>query len=61
MNLNYSGQTHQEACKLTYKSYEFSFFMRLEDKKVSELGLTEEEYAFHSVLSQNDSTKMLAD
>lgn len=35
--------------------------MRLEDKKASELGLTEEEYAFYSVLSQNDSTKMLED
>ena len=35
--------------------------MRLEDKKASELGLTEQEYAFYSVLSQNDSTKMLED
>lgn len=35
--------------------------MRLEDKKASELGLSEEEYAFYSVLSQNDSTKMLKD
>ena len=35
--------------------------MRLEDKKASELGLTEEEYAFYSVLNQNDSTKMLED
>ena len=35
--------------------------MRLEDNKASELGLTEEEYAFYSVLSQNDSTKMLKD
>ena len=30
--------------------------MRLEDKKASELGLTEE--YFYSVLSQNDSTKI---
>ena len=35
--------------------------MRLEDNKALELGLTEEEYAFYSVLSQNDSTKMLKD
>jgi len=35
--------------------------MRLEDKKASELGLTEEEYAFYSVLNQNESTKMLED
>ena len=35
--------------------------MRLEDKKASELGLTTEEYAFYSVLNQNDSTKMLED
>ena len=35
--------------------------MRLEDNKASELGLSEEEYAFYSVLNQNDSTKMLDD
>lgn len=35
--------------------------MRLEDRKAEELGLTEEEYAFYSVLNQNDSTKMLDD
>ena len=35
--------------------------MRLEDKKASELSLTTEEYAFYSVLNQNDSTKMLED
>ena len=35
--------------------------MRLEDNKASELGLSEEEYAFYSVLSQNESTKMLED
>jgi len=35
--------------------------MRLEDNKASELGLTEEEYAFYSVLNQNESTKMLED
>ncbi|MEH6512957.1 MAG: type I restriction endonuclease subunit R [Maribacter arcticus] len=35
--------------------------MHLEDNKAGELGLTDEEYAFYSVLSQNDSTKMLDD
>ena len=35
--------------------------MRLEDKRADEIGLTEEEYAFYSVLSQNESTKMLED
>lgn len=35
--------------------------MKLEDNKAGELGLTEEEYAFYSVLSQNDSTKFLDD
>jgi len=35
--------------------------MCLEDSKADELGLTEEEYAFYSVLNQNDSTKMLDD
>lgn len=35
--------------------------MRLEDHKSDELGLSPEEYAFYSVLSQNDSTKMLDD
>ncbi|WP_417619835.1 type I restriction endonuclease subunit R [Oceanihabitans sediminis] len=35
--------------------------MRLEDHKSEVLGLSQEEYAFYSVLSQNDSTKMLDD
>jgi type I restriction enzyme R subunit len=35
--------------------------MRLEDNKADELGLTDDEYAFYSVLNQNDSTKMLDD
>ena len=35
--------------------------MRLEDKRADELGLTDDEYAFYSVLNQNDSTKMLDD
>ena len=35
--------------------------MRLEDNRADELGLTEDEYAFCSVLNLNDSTKMLDD
>ena len=35
--------------------------MRLEDHKSEELGLTSAEYAFYSVLRENDSTKMLDD
>ncbi|WP_289060347.1 type I restriction endonuclease subunit R [uncultured Zobellia sp.] len=35
--------------------------MRLEDKKSVDLGLTPEEYAFYSVLSQNKSTSFLDD
>jgi type I restriction enzyme R subunit len=35
--------------------------MKLEDVKAEELGLTAAEYAFYSVLSQNDSTKFLDD
>ena len=35
--------------------------MRLEDNKAKELGLTDEEFAFYSVLNENDSTKMLND
>jgi type I restriction enzyme R subunit len=35
--------------------------MRLEDNRAEELGLTDEEYAFYSVLNQNDSTKILDD
>ncbi|MCH3885667.1 type I restriction endonuclease subunit R [Tenacibaculum aquimarinum] len=35
--------------------------MRLEDNKSNELGLTPEEYAFYSVLSQNESTNFLED
>ncbi|WP_456391206.1 type I restriction endonuclease subunit R [Hydrogenimonas sp.] len=35
--------------------------MRLEDHKAQELGLTPEEYAFYSILSENSSTKYLED
>ena len=35
--------------------------MKLEDKKADDIGLTPEEYAFYSVLSENESTKFLED
>ena len=35
--------------------------MKLEDAKAESTGLTPEEYAFYSVLAQNDSTKFLTD
>ena len=35
--------------------------MKLENKKAEEIGLSQEEYAFYSVLAQNDSTKFLED
>ncbi len=35
--------------------------MKLEDKKAEEVGLTPEEYAFYSILSENESTKFLED
>ncbi len=35
--------------------------MKLEDNKAEELGLTEEEYAFYTVLSENKSTSFLDD
>jgi len=35
--------------------------MKLEDSKAEELGLTEEEYAFYTVLSENESTSFLDD
>jgi len=35
--------------------------MRLEDSKADDLGLTSQEYAFYTVLAENDSTNMLND
>ncbi|MDQ6999573.1 MAG: type I restriction endonuclease subunit R, partial [Mariprofundus sp.] len=35
--------------------------MKLEDSKADELGLTPEEYAFYSILAQNESTSFLED
>lgn len=49
-----SAQVLQELCDIARE-------MRLEDNKASELGLTPEEYAFYSVLSENKSTSFLDD
>jgi len=35
--------------------------MKVEDRKAEEIGLTPEEYAFYSVLAENESTKILDD
>lgn len=35
--------------------------MKLEDKKAEDIGLSQEEYAFYSILAQNESTKFLED
>lgn len=35
--------------------------MKLEDKKADDIGLSSEEYAFYSILSENESTKFLED
>ena len=35
--------------------------MKLDDNNAGDLGLTDEEYAFYTILSQNDSTKFLVD
>ena len=49
-----SAQVLEELAKIAKE-------MRLEDNRAEELGLTEDEYAFYSVLNLNDSTKMLDD
>lgn len=35
--------------------------MRLEDNKAIDLGLTKEEYAFYTILAENESTSFLKD
>lgn len=49
-----TAQVIQELSKIAQE-------MKLEDRKAEELGLSSEEYAFYSVLAQNDSTKFLED
>ena len=50
-----------DSAQVLHELSEIAKEMRLEDHKSEELGLSPEEYAFYSVLSQNDSTKMLDD
>lgn len=49
-----SAQVIQELCDIARN-------LRLEDQSAQELGLTAEEFAFYTVLSQNESTKLLED
>ncbi|HLW08455.1 MAG TPA: DUF3387 domain-containing protein [Marinilabiliaceae bacterium] len=50
-----------DSAQVLHELSEIAKEMRLEDHKSEELGLSPEEYTFYSVLSQNDSTKMLDD
>lgn len=50
-----------DSAQVLHELSEIAKEMRLEDHKSEELGLSPEEYAFYSVLSQYDSTKMLDD
>jgi len=50
-----------DSAQVLHELSEIARGMRLEDHKADEIGLSPEEYAFYSVLSQNDSTKMLDD
>ena len=49
-----SAELIEELCKISQT-------MNLEDKKAKDLNLTEEEYAFYTVLKQNSSTEFLKD
>ncbi len=50
-----------DSAQVLHELSEIAKEMRLEDHKSQELGLSPEEYAFYTVLSRNDSTKMLDD
>lgn len=50
-----------DSAEVIAKLSEIATGMRLEDSKAEELGLTSDEYAFYSVLKQNDSTSFLKD
>ncbi len=50
-----------DSAQVIHELSEVAKEMRLEDNKAVDLGLTSEEYAFYSVLTENDSTKMLDD
>ncbi|MCF7795578.1 type I restriction endonuclease subunit R [Patescibacteria group bacterium] len=49
-----TAQVIQELCDIARE-------MKLEDKKAEDTGLTKEEYAFYSILAENESTKFLED
>jgi type I restriction enzyme R subunit len=50
-----------DSAQVLHELSEIAKEMRMEDYKSEELGLTSAEYAFYSVLRENDSTKMLDD
>lgn len=50
-----------DSAQVLHELSEIAKAMRLEDKKSKDLGLTPEEYAFYSVLKDNDSTSFLDD
>lgn len=50
-----------DSAQVLHELSEIAKEMQLEDKKSEDLGLTQEEYAFYSVLSNNDSTSFLND
>ena len=52
---------HIDSAQVLAELSEIAKEMRLEDYKSDELGLTSEEYAFYSILSENESTSFLDD
>lgn len=50
-----------DSAQVLHELSEIAKEMRIEDHKAVDLGLSSEEYAFYTVLSSNDSTKMLDD
>jgi type I restriction enzyme R subunit len=50
-----------DTAQLIQELSEIAREMKLEDKKAEDIGLSPEEYAFYSVLAENDSTKFLED
>lgn len=50
-----------DTAKVIQELSDIAHEMKLEDKKAEDIGLTPEEYAFYSILSENESTKFLED
>lgn len=50
-----------DTAKVIEELSEIAKEMKKEDTKASELGLTQDEYAFYTILAENDSTKFLDD